>query len=713
MANNRKKNPGQVLIAEQSNSVQAKFDRAFSLHQKGQLNKAEEIYKSILKVMPRHFDSLQLLGYLAYQNGRYESAVSLISKAIEINSKFAGAFSNLGLALQALKRFDEALFYYDKAIALKSDFAEAHNNRGNALKDLKRYDEAMRAYDKAIALRPNFAEFYSNLGVVLAELKRFSEAISCYKKSIAISANYAQAYQNCGNALKAINQFEEALLFHDKAIAIQPDSPMVHHARGDVLVHLNRLEEALISYRKVIALQSDYEFISGRHLLIKMLICDWQDLEKNLAKYAADILASKKVTLPFPALALLDSPDVHKQAATIWANTAYPESHQLGPIAKRAKREKIRIGYYSADFHNHATSYLMAELFETHDRTAFELFGFSFGPNKTDEMRDRVSGAFDQFIDVSNKSDVEIARYSRQLGIDIAVDLKGFTTDSRMGIFAERCAPIQVSYLGYPGTTGTAYIDYIIADEVVIPPDSLAYYSEKVVYLPHSYQVNDSKRRISSRIFTREEMALPEKGFVFCCFNNTYKILPATFNAWMRILAAVEESVLWLLEDNPLATQRLQKEAESRGIDSRRLIFAKRMPLEEHLARHKLADLFIDTLPYNAHTTASDALWAGLPVLTCAGKSFAGRVSASLLSAVRLPELITETLEEYEAKAIKLALNAEVLLNLRHKLEANRLEAPLFDVKLFTKHIESAFRAMYLRYHGGLSAADIWVDSIN
>ncbi len=709
MANNRRSTSGKTFAADSSNSVQVKFDRAFALHQKGQLNRAEEIYKNILKTQPRHFDSLQLLGYLSYQTRRYESAVKLISRALEFNASYAGAFSNLGLALHALKRFDEALVHFDRAIALKKDFAEAHNNRGNVLKDLRRYDEAIRAYERAISLRPNVAECYSNLGVVLAELRRFGEAIGCYKKAIVLAPNYAQAYQNCGNSLKEINQYEEALSFHDRSIALQPDNPAAHHARADVLLYLNRLEEALAGYDRAIALQPTYEFLSGRRLLTRMLICDWQNIEEHLNEYEADIRASRKVTLPFPALALLDAPAVHRQAAEIWANSFYPESHQLGPIEPRPRADRIRIGYYSADFHNHATSYLMAELFETHDRSAFEIFGFSFGPNARDEMRERVSGALDRFIDVSEKSDIEIARYSRQLGIDIAIDLKGFTTGSRMGIFAARCAPVQVSYLGYPGTTGATYIDYIIADETVIPPDSRCHYSEKVVYLPHSYQVNDSRRRISSRLFTRAEMDLPETGFVFCCFNNAYKILPATFAAWMNILGAVEGSVLWLLEDNPAATQRLRKEAEARGIDGRRLVFAKRMPLDEHLARHRLADLFIDTLPYNAHTTASDALWAGLPVLTCAGKSFASRVAASLLNAVQLPELITHTLAEYEAAAIELAMNVEKHSEIKRRLEKNRSEAPLFDVALFAKHIEAAYAAMYRHYHDGLPPENIGI----
>jgi predicted O-linked N-acetylglucosamine transferase (SPINDLY family) len=352
------------------------------------------------------------------------------------------------------------------------------------------------------------------------------------------------------------------------------------------------------------------------------------------------------------------------------------------------------VGYFSADFHNHATGYLMAELFELHDKSQFELVGFSFGPIANDEMRQRIEKSFDQFIEVGNKSDIEIAQLSRRLNIDIAVDLKGFTQDSRTGIFSYRVAPIQVNYLGYPGTLGADYMDYIIADKTLIPVESQSYYSESVVYLPDSYQANDRKRLISDRQFKKQELGLPENTFIFCCFNNNYKILPATFYGWMRILKAVEGSVLWLLQDNPWVVENLKKEAQKQGVNPQRLIFAVRVSLPEHLARHRQADLFLDTFPCNAHTTASDALWAGLPVLTLIGKSFASRVAASLLNAIGLPELITNTQEEYEALAIELAINPQNLEDTRVKLANNRLTTPLFDTPIFAKNLETAYIQM-------------------
>ena len=348
--------------------------------------------------------------------------------------------------------------------------------------------------------------------------------------------------------------------------------------------------------------------MQGIKLRTQMQICDWSGLQNQLDGLVSSIADELKVTTPFPVLGLMDRPDLQLKASRIFANEKYPEPRVWGNFTTRHENGKIRIGYYSADFHNHATSFLMAELFEAHDPQKFELYGFSFGPDKQDEMRSRVAQGFGRFFDVTKKSDREVAQMSRELGIDIAIDLKGFTQDNRMRIFAERCARVQINYLGYPGTLAAPYFDYIVADKTLIPHESQQYYTEKIIYLPHSYQVNDSKRKISNRVFTRQELGLPESGFVFCCFNNNYKILPETFDVWMRLLKTVNGSVLWLFEDNPTAAKNLRKEAANRGVDPARLVFAPRMELEDHLARHRVADLFIDTLPYNAHTTASDAL---------------------------------------------------------------------------------------------------------
>jgi predicted O-linked N-acetylglucosamine transferase (SPINDLY family) len=508
--------------------------------------------------------------------------------------------------------------------------------------------------------------------------------------------------------LNELKRFDEAITHYDKALSLKPDYAEGWSNKGVTLYELKRYDEAITHYDKALSLKPDIDWVSGDLLHIKMKICSWSGLAESLEDISQKVAASEKVAQPFPLLALNNDSFLHKKSSEIYIKAKYPFNPVLGPILKHPQNQKIRIGYFSADFHNHATGYLIAELFELHDKSQYELVGFSFGPTEKDEMRQRLEKSFDKFIEVGSMSDVEVAKLSRDFNIDIAVDLKGFTQDTRTGIFAHRAAPIQVNYLGYPGTLGTVYIDYIIADKTLIPPQSQQSYSEKVVYLPNSYQVNDRKRIISERQFTRQELGLSEQGFIFCCFNNNYKILPATFEGWMRILKVVEGSILWLFQDNSWAVENLKKVAEKQGIAPDRLVFAKRLHLPEHLARHRQADLFLDTFPCNAHTTTSDALWAGLPVLTLMGESFASRVAASLLNAVGLPELITSTQEEYEALAIELALNPMKLADIKLRLASNRLTAPLFDAPLFTKNLEAAYVKIYEKYQAGLEPDHIF-----
>jgi predicted O-linked N-acetylglucosamine transferase (SPINDLY family) len=413
---------------------------------------------------------------------------------------------------------------------------------------------------------------------------------------------------------------------------------------------------------------------------------------------------------PFYVLTLSDSAALQKRAAELWVREECPPNDSLPAVPKRGRRDRLHIGYFSADFHDHATSYLIAQLFELHDRSRFRVTAFSFGPDSQGAVRKRLKAGCDEFIVVRDKSDSEVALLARQRLLDIAIDLKGFTQDHRAGIFARRAAPLQVNYLGSPGTMGAPYMDYLIADRALVPAAHQAFYIEKIIYLPHCYQVNDAKRVIAEKSFTRAELGLPQTGFVFCCFNNSYKILPDTFDRWMRILSRVPGSVLWLLGDNPAAIRNLRREAAARRVDPQRLVFADRIDLPEHLARHRAADLFIDTVPCNAHTTASDALWAGLPVLTCRGEGFAGRVAASLLTAIGLPQLITSTLDQYEELAVRLAGDPGELAEVRQTLAANRLTAPLFDTPLYTRHIEAAFAEIYARYQADLMPENVFVD---
>jgi predicted O-linked N-acetylglucosamine transferase (SPINDLY family) len=543
-----------------------------------------------------------------------------------------------------------------------------------ALNELKLHDAAIESYDKAIAIRANTMEAHFNRGLALHALKRRQSAIESYNRAIALRPDLADAYYNRGLALDELKQYEAAIESFDKAYAIKPD----------------------------------FEFLYGKRLNAQMAVCSWNTVEAQISHLVMKIRQNQKVTSPFAIIALSDSLPLQRQVAEAFVKHHHPVNFEFGSIPKRPRGQKIRLGYFSADFHNHATAYLMADLFEKHDRDKFELVAFSFGTVSNDEMQQRIRAAFDRFEEVRNQTVKEIAQLARGIGIDIAIDLKGFTQDARVGIFCYRVAPVQVNYLGYPGTMGADYMDYLIADKILIPEVSQVHYSEKIIYLPNSYQVN-AKRKISDKLFTRAELGLPESGFVFCCFNNNYKITPRGFDGWMRILSRVDGSVLWLLEDSPTAASNLRKEAQLRGVSPERLVFAQRMPLPEHLARHRAADLFIDTLPCNAHTTASDALWAGLPVLTCTGEAFASRVAASLLNAIGLPELITTTQEDYEALAVELATNTQRFKSIKQKLERNRLTTPLFDTKLFTQHIEEAYAQMIERYHANLAPQHIFI----
>ena len=719
------------------NVIQLKLQQALALHQQGVLSGAKKIYEDILKQRPNYFDALHLLGVIAYQTKNLHQAEELIGKAIKVNPNDAAAYSNLGNVLQDLKRLDEALASYGKAIALKPDYADAYNNRGNALKDLKRLDEALASYDKAIALKPDYAEAYNNRGIALKDLKRLDEALASYDKAIALKPDYAEAYNNRGNALKDLKRLDEALASYDKAIALKPDYAEAYNNRGIALQNLKRLDEALASYDKAIALKPDYAEAynnrgialqnlkrydeafaaydralalkpdlvgaEGARLHTKMHICYWINFDTECAHLTSSVKNKKANTAPFAFLGISASLDDQLQCAKLWVAEKCPPSQKQIWQGEHYRHDRIRVAYVSADFRQHAVSVLIAGMFECHDKSRFDVTAISFGPDDNSEMLQRLKTSFERFIDVKIFSDDKIANLVRSSEVDILVDLMGFTTDSRTGVFARRPAPIQVNYLGYPGTMGAEYIDYIIADQTVIPDEFRKFYSEKIAILPNTYQASDRKRVISDKAFNRSDVGLPSQGFVFCCFNNKYKITPRVFDCWVRILKQVEGSVLWLSEDNASAANNLKKEAVARGVSSERLVFAKRMPPPEHLARHKLADLFLDTLPYNAHTTASDALWAGLPVLTCLGATFAGRVAASLLNAIHLPELITTTLEAYEQMAIDLATHPEKMAVIKRKLAENRLTTPLFDTKLFTKLIEAAYTAMYERHQAGLT----------
>ena len=675
----------------------------------GQLNEALVSFDEAIKHEPGHAGAFYNRGLTLHELKRFDEALASYDEAIKLNPNNADAYNNRGNTLQELKRLDEALASYDEAITREPSHPEPYNNRGNTLRDLARLDLALVSYDEAIKRKPDYASAYRNRGITLHKLHRLEDALASYDEALRHRPVDADTYNDRGNTLQSLKRLDKALADYDEAIKLKPEFAGAYYNRGNTLQELKRLDEALASYGHAEKIKPDYDYWYGTWLHTKMRLCDWNEADDQVAELVRKIECGINATPSFPVLALIDSPALQRKAAEIWVNDKYPTSHALPAIAKRSRHKRIRIGYYSADFQNHATAYLIAELFERHDRRKFELVAFSFSPDTTDDMHRRVCAAFDQFVDIRNEADRDVALLSRNMEIDIAVDLKGYTRDARVGIFACRAAPLQASYLGYPGTTGADYFDYLIADNTLIPDSNRQHYSEKIAYLPHSYQVNDRGRTIATKTFSREELGLPRTDFVFCCFNNSYKITPASFDGWMRLLKQVDGSVLWLLRDNPTAVRNLRREAAARDVNAERLVFADRMPVADHLARHRAADLFVDTFPCNAHTTASDALWAGLPVLTLMGESFASRVAASLLKAIGLPELIATSQEQYEALAVELATNSERLGRIRRKLERNRLTTPLFDTGMFTNHIEAAYAQMYERYQADLPPDHIYV----
>jgi len=559
----------------------------------------------------------------------------------------------------------------------------------------KNFSSALDFINKAIKINPNFAEAYNEQGNALNELKKFQLAIKSYEQAIKLNPKYADAYHNKGLVLYALNEIDLAIENYDQAIKINPNHIYSHNNKGYALQKLKKIDSSVECFNNAFKIDPNFDFLLGELFHTKNKLCDWSSFTKDFETLENKIKENKNSSSPFPILQLYDSLYLQKKTAEIYVKEKFINKKILKPISIIPKNKKIRLGYYSADFYNHAMSYLLAGLFEQHDKSKFDLFAFSFGPEKNDEMSKKIPNYFNDFIKVNFKTDKEIAEISRNLKIDIAVDLLCFTTNNRMGIFSERCAPIQINYLGYPGTSGTNFIDYIFADKILIPEESKKYYSEKIIYLPNTYQTRDCSLKISDKIFEREELDLPKNAFVFCCFNQNYKITPNLFDIWMRLLKIVEGSILWLLEDNLTAVKNLKKEAEKKKINPKRIIFAKRMPMPEHLARHRCADLFIDTFPYGAHTTCSDALWAGLPVVTLMGQSFASRVAGSILHAIDLKELITTSETEYEKLIIELAKNSLRLKEIKNKLDKNRLTKPLFDTKLYAKNIEFAYTKIY------------------
>jgi predicted O-linked N-acetylglucosamine transferase (SPINDLY family) len=710
--------------------------------QANKLESAKLLLLRALKIDSKHPDVLRFLGVIAALEQDWQEALRLIDAALETNPKNGIAHSNRANILKELMRYEEALDGYKKAISIDPQYAEAYNNMGNTLQSLERYEEALDCYKKAISIDPQYAEAYSNMGNTLQSLERYEEALQCYEKSLLINQNNSHALYGAarifnlrkqyGHSIACIERaihinpqnidawmelartqfqvkdYDNAISALDKVLAINSNYFDAWLGKGDIFYEKKQFDLAQGAFAKAYEINSSADFLFGLYLQALLQTCSWGSFNRDVEKLARDIVEGKRSALPYNAITLLDDPYLIKNAIEIYAKSIQGDiKREVLPAVEGNSR--IRVAYFSADFHNHPTAYLMAELFECHDKNQFEIIGFVFGRNQPDEMRGRLIKAFDQFIDVDHLTDKEIAELAREMKIDIAVDLKGFTQEGRPKIFMYGAAPIQVSYLAFPGTMGLPCFDYLIADPVLIPVETQSAYAEKIIYMPNSYQVNDRHRLISPNLPSRASLGLPEDAFVFCCFNNNYKITPDVFEGWIRILNAVENSVLWLFADNSIAIDSLKKHASSQGLNAERLIFAPPLPTAKHLARYQLADLFLDTSPCNAHTTASDALWAGLPIVTLLGKSFGARVAASLLNAVGLSELVSHSQKEYETIAVELASNPSKLQEFRERLLENRFSAPLFDTPLFARHLESAYQAIFDRHQLKLPTDHIYV----
>jgi predicted O-linked N-acetylglucosamine transferase (SPINDLY family) len=636
----------------------------------GALDSAASGCLDVLRALPAHVEALNLLGLVRLQQNRAADAVDAFRQAIAGRPDNAGFHSNLGMALRAMRRLDDALAAYERSIELQPGYAPAHVNRGNTLMDLRRFPEALAAYEAALDLRPNHPGTLLHRGMALQRLDRHTEAIADF----------------------------------DRALAARPDDAATLEQRGKSLSKLGRMAEAIVDFSHALEIAPDAEFLLGVLLTEKAKICDWQDFDALKAQLEVVAMEGAPASPPFGSLLLSDDPTVQLKAAVTWvARYGHPVP---APTWDPPAGDRIRLGFFSADLTApHVMMQLMAGMLAQLDRQRFHLTAFSF-MERGDADERIIAALFDEFVPVSRMSDEQVAALSRQKAIDIAIDLQAYTRGMRPRIFLSRAAPVQVNYLAYPGTTGSPAIDYIIADPTLIPPDLTQHYSERIAYLPGSYQPR-AAAEIGGAPGDRVAHGLPDDGAVFCCFNNAFKISPGDFQSWMRILDRVSGSVLWLLHDVDDAIANLRRSAGKAGIDPARLVFAARAPLPVHLARQRLADLFLDTSPYNAHTTTSDALLAGLPVLTRVGTTFAGRVAASILNANGLPELVTSTTAAYEDEAVRLATDPEALAALKQKVRRNARTHSFFDIAAYTRNLEALFEQMHRRRLAGLPAADI------
>jgi protein O-GlcNAc transferase len=710
---------------------------ALALHRAGRLAEAEPLYLKSLAADKDFYPALHLLGLMRLHQGRaaealpvieraltlkpdapealsnysialegvsrYVEALQVLERVVQLSPHDGSGWSNRGVLLSRLHRHQEALADFDRAVALDPVNADTWNNRGLALVALGRPEEALESYDRVLQLRPDHVEARNCRGLALKLMGRAGDALAEFDRVLQAKPDHAGALVNRASVLRAMGEVDQALESYGRALAIQPNMPEALASRANCLwTRKSQLPGAIADLERLVTIRPDHPYARGDLLHLKMHAGDWRDLAHERAALDEGVRAGRRVVEPYVYQGLSSSPADLLASARIYAQDKYPP---LDRPRRPGRREgKIRLGYLCGEFRAQATMYLAAGLFERHDRTRFDVTGFDNSREDGSAMRRRVIGAFDTFVPIQTLSDRQAAELIAAEEIDILVNLNGYFGALRMGVFARRPAPLQVNYLGFPGSLGADYMDYILADAEVIPAGEEQFYSEKVVRLPGSYQINDDTRSCAAPD-TRAAHGLKETDFVFCQFNSSYKITPEMLALWLRLLNRVPASVLWLLENNALFAANLRREAVRAGVDPARLVFAAPMENSAHVSRLALGDLFLDSLPYNAHTTASDALWAGLPLITCRGGAFAGRVGASLLRAAGLPELITDSLEEYELLALKLTRDRALLQSCRDRLTRSAARLPLFDTARTTHQIEVAYEGMMARWKKGLTPA--------
>jgi len=631
------------------------FNEAKKLHINGKIKDAQVIYLRLLKTNSKNSNLLFLLGTTYVQLKNFSKGKEFLNTSININNSFPESYNSRGIIFAEEGDYLNAIKDYDKALSLKKDYYDAHLNKAVALKNVSKFKEAIKYLELCIKLKPKDFKIYNNLGNISKDLKKYNSAKKYYTEAIKLNQNFAEAYSNRGELLQ---------------------------------LYFNEFEKAIEDYSASIKINENLNYIRGKRLQARMTLNDWKDYNQEIKIIKDDIKKQKKTIHPFAHMSLMDDPNQQKNITEL-----YLENNYLTPSKKKIsfKNDKIIIGYFSAEFHNHPVMHLILDVFKNHNKSEFKIYGFSIGPTK-DEWTEKVKKYFDKFIDVSDMSDSDISSLTKELKLDIAINLTGLTLNARNNIFIKQLATKQVNYLGYPGTMGSKCYDYIIADKIVIPEEDKKYYSEEVIYMPNCYQANQEKIEISDKNLNKKDLGLPEDKFIFACFNNSYKITPSIFKRWMNILKKCDSSILWLLQDKELGRQNLWKEAEIEGVDKTRIIFAGRVPLKDHLKRLEFIDLFLDTFPYNAHTTASETIRARVPILTLKGKSFPSRVASSILTNVGLENLIVSNLDDYETKAVSLANNYKDIESFKNHLSQEKNLNKLFNSKVFTKDLEKIYK---------------------